>query len=31
MEYEPGLQWLTGMQVINHHTLSDFRIEQGGH
>ena len=29
MEYEPGLLWLTGMQVINHHTLSDFRIEQG--
>ena len=29
MEYEPGLLWLTGMQVINHHTLSDFRIEHG--
>src|ERR1700722_8473687 len=28
MEYEPGLLWLTGMEVINHHTLSDFRIEQ---
>ena len=27
MEYEPGLLWLTGMEVINHHTLSDFRIE----
>ena len=26
MEYEPGLMWLSGMQVINHHTLSDFRI-----
>src|SRR6266849_6084153 len=26
MEYEPGLMWLTGMQVIHHHTLSDFRI-----
>jgi transposase len=26
MEYEPGLMWLTGMEVINHHTLSDFRI-----
>ncbi len=24
-EYEPGLQWLTGMNVVNHHTLSDFR------
>jgi transposase len=29
MEYEPGLMWLTGMQVVNHHTLSDFRIEHG--
>jgi transposase len=27
--YEPGLQWLTGLQVVNHHTLSDFRVEQG--
>lgn len=27
MEYEPGLMWLAGMQVINHHTLSDFRID----
>lgn len=26
MEYEPGLMWLTGMEVINHHTLSDFRM-----
>lgn len=26
MEYEPGLMWLTGMEVINHHSLSDFRI-----
>ncbi len=26
MEYEPGLMWLTGVEVINHHTLSDFRI-----
>ena len=26
MAYEPGLMWLTGMEVINHHTLSDFRI-----
>src|ERR1044071_443984 len=25
--YEPGCQWLTGMQEINHHTLSDFRVE----
>ena len=29
MEYEPGLMWLAGMEVINHHTLSDFRIEHG--
>lgn len=27
MEYEPGLQWLAGEQVINHHTLSDFRVQ----
>jgi transposase len=27
MEYEPGLMWLAGMEVINHHTLSDFRIQ----
>jgi transposase len=26
-EYEPGCQWLTGMQVVNYHTLSDFRID----
>lgn len=29
MEYEPGLMWLTGMEVINHHSLSDFRIDHG--
>lgn len=28
MSYEPGLRWLCGDQVINHHTLSDFRISQ---
>jgi transposase len=27
MEHEPGLRWLTGMETINHHTLSDFRRE----
>ena len=27
--YHPAYQWLTGMRVINHHTLSDFRTEQG--
>lgn len=26
-QYEPGLQWLCGMAEINHHTLSDFRVE----
>jgi transposase len=28
-EYEPGLRWLTGLEVINHHTLSDFRVQHG--
>ena len=28
MGYEPGLRWLCGDEVINHHTLSDFRISQ---
>jgi transposase len=26
-EHEPACQWLTGMEQINHHTLSDFRVE----
>jgi len=26
-EYHPGYQWLTGMEVVNYHTLADFRIE----
>jgi transposase len=25
--YEPGCQWLTGMEEVNHHTLSDFRAK----
>ena len=25
--YHPAYQWLTGCEVINHHTLSDFRVE----
>lgn len=25
-EYHPAYRWLSGMKVINHHTLSDFRI-----
>lgn len=28
MAYEPALLWLSGMQEINHHTLSDFRAEK---
>jgi transposase len=28
-EYEPGLGWLTGLQTVNHHTLSDFRTTHG--
>ena len=28
-EYEPGCQWLTGMKVVNHHSLSDFRVDHG--
>jgi transposase len=27
MEWEPGMQWLGGCQAVNHHSLSDFRIE----
>jgi transposase len=30
MEWEPGMQWLGGMARVNHHTLSDFRVEQKG-
>jgi len=26
-EYEPGCQWLTGMQSVNYHTLADFRVD----
>jgi transposase len=26
LEYEPGFQWLCGLASINHHTLSDFRV-----
>lgn len=25
-EYDPAYQWLTGLEVISYHTLSDFRI-----
>ena len=27
--YEPALRWLTGLQIVNHHTLSDFRVQHG--
>jgi transposase len=27
MEYEPGMRWLCATEVVNHHTLSDFRIQ----
>ena len=30
MGHEPGLRWLTGDQVINHHTLADFRVGHEG-
>lgn len=29
MERDPGFRWLTGDQPINHHTLSDFRRQDG--
>ncbi len=29
-EYDPAFQWLTGMQEINHHSLSDFRVDHPG-
>jgi transposase len=25
--YDPAFQWLTGMEVVNYHTLADFRME----
>lgn len=25
-EYDPAFQWLMGLVVVNHHTLSDFRV-----
>lgn len=28
-ENDPAYQWLTGMEVVNAHTLSDFRVEHG--
>src|SRR5438132_4117510 len=29
-EYEPGCQWLTAMEAVNYHTLSDFRVQHKG-
>jgi transposase len=29
-EYDPAYQWLTGLEAINHHTLSDFRVQHEG-
>jgi transposase len=26
-DYDPAFQWLTGMEVVNYHTLADFRVE----
>ena len=26
-EYHPAYQWLTGWEVVNHHSLSDFRVQ----
>ena len=26
-EYDPAFQWLTGMEVVNYHSLADFRVE----
>lgn len=28
-ETDPGCQWLTAMETINYHTLSDFRVDHG--
>jgi transposase len=25
IDYDPAYQWLTGMEPVNYHTLSDFR------
>ena len=27
MQWEPGMQWLGGLEAVNHHTLSDFRVD----
>jgi transposase len=27
--YDPAFQWLTGLAVVNYHTLADFRVQRG--
>jgi len=27
-EWDPAFRWLTGLEVVNYHTLSDFRVEK---
>jgi transposase len=27
-EYDPAFQWLTGLEEVNYHTLTDFRVER---
>jgi len=27
--HEPAFRWLTGLKTVNHHTLSDFRVQHG--
>ena len=27
-QWDPAFQWLTGLEVVNYHTLSDFRVQQ---
>jgi transposase len=29
-EYHPAYQWLSGMEVVNYHTLADFRVAHQG-
>ncbi len=29
-EFHPAYQWLTGLEPVNHHTLSDFRVRHQG-
>ncbi len=30
IDIDPALQWLTGLDTINHHTLADFRVDHKG-